>query len=109
MFPIQVTGDSIVEQSDVRVGVTQRARESRHALLRYVERSYRTVHSFSQVDADGGPLLVRLALADGTASTISSGCDYNSSRPSPLASAWKLEPQPVEGCFHAEQAGIYPR
>lgn len=108
-----MTGDSIVEQSDLRIGVTQRARESRHALLRYAERSYRTVHSFSQIDAaDAAALRVRLALANGTASaasTASAACDYNASRPSPLVSAWKLEPQTIEGCFHAEQAGIYPR
>lgn len=102
-----MTGDSIVEQSDLRIGVTQRAREGRHALLRYAERSYRTVHSFSQIDAaDAAALRVRLALANGTASAA---CDYNASRPSPLVSAWKLEPQTIEGCFHAEQAGIYPR
>lgn len=91
------------------MGITQRTRENRHALLRYVERSYRTVHSFSQIDADGSPLRVRLALSNSTASTISSGCDYNSSHPSPSVSAWKVEPQAIEGCFHAEQAGIYPR
>lgn len=104
-----MTGDSIIEQSDLRVGVTQRSRENRHALLRYAERSYRTVHSFSQVDADSSPLRIRLTLSNSTASTISTGCDYNSSHASPLVSAWKLGPQTVEGCFHAEQAGIYPR
>lgn len=101
-----MTGNSVLDLSDLKASVASRPKENRNGLLRFVERRFKTVHSLSQVEAGGSQLRLRLTLAvNGSAST----CDYESTNPSAVLEARRLEPQSVEGCFHAEQAGIYPK
>lgn len=96
----------MLDLSDLKASVTSRPKENRKSLLRFAERHFKAVHSLSQVDAGGGQLRLRLTLGiNGT----TSACDYESTSPSPVLEARRLEPQSVEGCFHAEQAGIYPK
>lgn len=91
---------------DLKASVTSRPKESRSALLRFSERRFKAVHSFSQVDAVGSQLQIRLTLA---AYAATSACDYDTTNSSPIVEVNRLEPQSVEGCFLAEQAGIYPK
>lgn len=101
-----MTGKSELDVCDLKGSVTGRPKESRNALLRFTERRFKAVRSFSQVDAGGGQLRIRLTLANNGSS---SGCDYETTSSSPVIEARRLEPQSVDGCFHAEQAGIYPK
>jgi hypothetical protein len=106
-----VTGNSVLDLSDLKAGVINRPKEGRNALLRFIERRFKTLHTFSQVDAGGAQLRLRLTLSGATNGTSASPptCDYDTASPSPVLQARRMEPQPVEGCFHTEQAGIYPK
>lgn len=110
---IQVTGNSVLDVCDFKASVTNRPKENRNSLLRFAERRFKAVHSFSQVEASGGQLAITLTLNPSIRSKNGSawmtGCDYETANSSPVVEARRLEPQSVEGCFHAEQAGIYPK
>lgn len=105
-FGIQVTGNSVLEACDFRASVSTRPKENRINLLRSAERRFKTINSFTQVDAQGGQLVLRLKLSVNGSST---GCDYETIKPSPVVRAIKLEPLLLDGCFHPEQAGIFPK
>ncbi len=103
----QVTAKSEVELSDLRASVTNRPKEGRAALQNFVERRYKSVASVSHVQ--GGDR-VRLTLAPASAAAAATAfCDGDSADASPLVQAWRTHRQTVDGCFHAEQAGLYPK
>ncbi|XP_057370668.1 transforming growth factor beta receptor type 3-like [Daphnia carinata] len=103
---IIVTGNSVLDLSELKASVTNRPKEGRNALLRFIERRFKALHSFSQVDAGGSQLRLRLTLAAGSDASL---CDYETTNASPVLQASRMEPQSVEGCFHTEQAGSYPK
>ncbi|KAK4019954.1 hypothetical protein OUZ56_001952 [Daphnia magna] len=103
---IIVTGNSVLDLSELKASVTNRPKEGRNALLRFIERRFKALHSFSQVDAGGSQLRLRLTLAAGSDASL---CDYETTNTSPVLQASRMEPQSVEGCFHTEQAGSYPK
>ena len=107
-----MTGDSELNRVDFKATVANRPKESRQALLRFAERRYKAIHSLSQVEGIASRLLLTLAIpASSTAATSANGlgCDYDSLSISPVLKAWNDELQSAEGCFHAQQAGIYPK
>jgi hypothetical protein len=105
----KVTGNSVLDLSDLKAGVIIRPKENRNALLRFIERRFKTLHTFSQVDAGGAQLRLRLSLDAANKSNAPLCRDYETVSPSPVLQARRMEPQSVEGCFHTEQAGIYPK
>ena len=105
----KVTGNSVLDLSDLKAGVINRPKENRNALLRFIERRFKTLHTFSQVDAGGAQLRLRLSLDAANKSNAPLCRDYETVSPSPVLQARRMEPQSVEGCFHTEQAGIYPK
>lgn len=109
-----MTGNSELNRVDFKATVANRPGESRQALLRFAERRYKAIHSLSQVEGVVSRLLLTLstpASSTMTAATSASGlgCDYESTSISSVLKAWNDELQSVEGCFHAQQAGIYPK
>ena len=108
MHVAQVTGDSELDRVDFKATVANRPMESRQSLLRFAERRYKSIHSLSQVEGAASRLLLTLS-SPASASTNSLGCDYYSTNASPVLKAWNDQLQSIEGCFHAQQAGIYPK
>lgn len=121
-----MTGDSELDKTDLRTSVISRSgsgKESRQSLLRFAERRYKKsalIRSYSQVDLATGTinrsLRLRLTLPEKTKAVNGSAllagptaCNYESIAPSPVLDAWGVQQQAVEGCFHAELAGVYPR
>ena len=99
---------------DFKATVANRPGENRQALLRFAERRYKAIHSLSQVEGMASRLLLTLSTPASSTLTVSTsanglGCDYDSLSISPVLKAWNDELQSVEGCFHAQQAGIYPK
>ena len=99
----------MLDLSDLKAGVINRPKEGRNGLLRFIDRRFKTLHTFSQVDAGGAQLRLRLSLGAANGTSAPPPCDYDTASPSPVLQARRMEPQSVEGCFHTEQAGIYPK
>ena len=109
-----MTGNSELNRVDFKATVANRPGENRQALLRFAERRYKAIHSLSQVEGMASRLLLTLSTPASSTLTVSTsanglGCDYDSLSISPVLKAWNDELQSVEGCFHAQQAGIYPK
>jgi hypothetical protein len=79
----------VLDLSDLKAGVINRPKEGRNALLRFVERWFKTLHTFSQVDAGGTQLQLRLNLssADNGTSAPPLPCDYDTASPRPVLQA----------------------
>ena len=113
-----MTGDSKLDRSDLRATVTRyRPGANRDKLIRFVESRFKTIHSFSQVDKAAGVQRIRLTLTGKDKAGNYSNCENGSSLTTPPSQAWSpvLEawrtgaPEFIEGCFHSELAGTYPK
>jgi hypothetical protein len=79
----------VLDLLDLKAGVINRPKEGRKALLRFVERRFETVHTFSQVDTGGAQLRLSLNLShvDNRTSAPPLPCDYDATSPSHVLQA----------------------
>ena len=105
-----MTGKSELELTDLRATLTTRPKENRTSQKNFVERLYKGAVAYSMTRVENGANRLRLSLGTANASAPSPAhCDYDTQETSPLVQAWRMDKQTIEGCFHAEQAGLYPK
>ena len=110
---------------DIRASVNFLPKDNRLSLMRFVERRYKWIHSISDIDSANH---IRLNLSSNwtsyapavsepltqcpdalDAQDAPDAPDANQTEGWRLLDAWNTEKKSIDGCFHSQHVGMYPR
>lgn len=105
---------------DILASVSIRPKDNRLSLMRFVERRYKWIHSISDIDSANH---IRLTLSSNWTSYAPVASKPPTQCPDPSATsttsnetetwrlldAWNMEKKTIDGCFHSQHVGMYPR